>query len=227
MNKRGKTIMMLCLTVLLLGAYSVKAAGNTGYSTTLELTGMEKNGTFYLHYPSGELAASIPRELAASGFPASEPPAEGETASFPGTVFYGGNGKGLEWAVVCSGPSAGLCNTNVLLSKASGESWKLISSCENTPHELVTGAGFQDERTGFLSCRYTQDAGPVIYATQDGGSSWERLPVAEGYDGFSKTPGSPVMTAQSVWFPVVLRDEAGNETTVYYSSQDMETWSWG
>ena len=78
-----------------------------------------------------------------------------------------------------------------------------------------------------MSCRYTQDAGPVIYATQDGGSSWERLPVAEGYDGFSKTPGSPVMTAQSVWFPVVLRDEAGNETTVYYSSQDMETWSWG
>ena len=82
MNKRGKTIMMLCLTVLLLGAYSVKAAGNNGYSTTLELTG--------------------------------------------------------------------------------GESWKLISSCENTPHELVTGAGFQDERTGFLSCRYTQDAGPVL-----------------------------------------------------------------
>lgn len=41
MNKRGKTIMMLCLTVLLLGAYSVKAAGNTGYSTTLELTGGE------------------------------------------------------------------------------------------------------------------------------------------------------------------------------------------
>lgn len=147
MNKRGKTIMMLCLTVLLLGACSVKAAGNTGYSTTLELTG--------------------------------------------------------------------------------GESWKLISSCENTPHEFVTGAGFRDERTGFLSCRYTQDAGPVIYATQDGGSSWERLPVAEGYDGFSKTSGSPVMTAQSVWFPVVLRDEAGNETTVYYSSQDMETWSWG
>ena len=228
-RKAIRSLFCLCSAALLLCGCGGNARGSRGYSTTLELAGTVSDSTLEVRYPSGETAAALPLDTAATGFPGTESAAaeqDGEEAAL--TVFYGSDFAGLQWAVVCSGPSAGLANSNVLLSTDGGKTWNLISSAENTTHEVVTGAGFKDREHGFLCCRYTQDSGPVIYATADGGASWERLDTAvpPAYAAWKKTPGSPVITGQSVCFPITLRDEKGTEFLAWCSSQDLKTWVW-
>ena len=92
----------------------------------------------------------------------------------------------------------------------------------------MTGAGFQSKDRGFLCCRYTRDSGPVIYTTADGGASWTRLDpdVPPAYTAWHKTPYSPILTEQSVCFPVSMTDENGTGSLVYCSSLDLNTWTW-
>ena len=228
-RKAFRSVPLLCLAALLLCACGGNTAEKPGYSTSIELPGYVSGDTLELRYPSGETAASLPLDAATAGFPGRESaPAEVEGEEAPLSVFYGRNYAGLCWAVVCSGPSAGSANTNVLLSTDGGETWSLASSAENTTHELVTGAGFQSKDRGFLCCRYTQDSGPVIYTTGDGGASWTRLEpdIPQAYAGRKMTPFSPIITEQSVCFPVMLRDENGIESLAYCSTQDLKNWIW-
>ena len=96
------------------------------------------------------------------------------------------------------------------------------------PRDVVTGAAFQNENIGFLCCRYTGDHGPVIYMTEDGGSSWARLeiPCPLAYQEFKKTAYSPVITEQGISFPIDLRDEKDEITSVTCSSKDLKNWDW-
>ena len=228
-RKAFRSVPLLCLAALLLCACGGDPVETQGYSTTLALTGTVSENTLDIRYPSGETAASLPLDMASAGFPGRESAAaEAEEEEAALSVFYGRNGAGLCWAVVCSGPSAGSANTNVLLSTDGGETWGLASSAENTPHDLMTGAGFQSKDRGFLCGRYSRDSGPVIYTTGDGGASWTRLEpdIPPVYAELKMTPFSPIITEQSVCFPVEQRDENGIRSLAYCSTQDLENWTW-
>lgn len=228
-TKNPRRITILCgLIVLLLCACSSHDSEKDAYSTTQELIGSISGTTFDVKDPSGETVVSLPLDLACADFPAMDRPRDPDEEATELPVFYGYDQSGLQWAFVCSGPSLGHMNTNVLLSTDQGESWTLASGCQNTPHDVVTGAGFQNDRIGFLCCRYTSDHGPVIYLTEDGGSSWERLeiPCPLSYQEFKKTAYSPVITEQGVSFPIDLRDEKDEITSVTCSSKDLKNWDW-
>lgn len=233
MKKSFKTtciaLILLAVSVFPLCACSGNTAAKPGFSTGIELLGTMSGDAMELRYPSGEAAASLPLDAATAGFPGKESSAAEQGEERPTLpVFYGAAPSGLCWAVVCSGPALGTMHSNVLISADGGETWELASSSENTPHDVVTGAGFQDREHGFLCCRYSEDSGPVIYATADGGSSWARLEldVPAAYENWKKTPLSPIITEKSVCFPVQLRDENEITSMAYCSSTDINEWIW-
>ena len=216
---------LICIITIVLCSCNRTSFDSHNYSTTLELVGYESGNSLAIKYPSGEQAALVPLEMATAGFPGIADTRQ-DNGDVQFHVFYGYNQKGLHWAVICSGPSLGFMNTNVLLSEDGGKNWSLVSDIHNTPHDVVTGAGFFNESLGFICCRYTNDSGPLIYITKDGGESWNILKVSDTYESMKKIPKSPILTNQSICFPIELRDESENISTVYYSSSNLESWTW-
>ena len=124
---------LICIITIVLCSCNRTSFDSHNYSTTLELVGYESGNSLAIKYPSGEQAALVPLEMATAGFPGIADTRQ-DNGDVQFHVFYGYNQKRLHWAVICSGPSLGFMNTNVLLSEDGGKNWSLVKAA---PKELV------------------------------------------------------------------------------------------
>ena len=228
------TLFFLCAMGLTLIACDRAKETDIGFFTTVKLNVYYEDESLVVQYPSGERAVHLPIDDATRNFPAISNTnlRNGDELVEGVSVFYGKKAGELQWAVVCGDPSAGTMPINVLLSEDSGKSWEPIVTAyeehKNLPSYVVIGAGFQSAGRGFLCYRHTMDEGPEIYMTMDGGGSWERLdiPIPQEFNGYTMDPYSPIITDQSVSFPVVMNDERGFAQIRYLSSLDFVGWKW-
>lgn len=226
-NKKLVSILVLLGCICILISSCSKQAPPGTFGSTIELVGYQSENIFEIRFPTGEIAAYLPSEDALFQFPAiqsnnsSDPPQGLKT-------LYGQGSAGLRWAVVCSGPALGNMQANILLSQNYGKSFQRIGDADEYTRAVITGAGFLSAECGFLCYRYTNDNGPTIYMTNNGGEDWEslKITVPESFSEFKMTPLSPIIAEHSVCFPVHLYNESGLIGTVYCSSISLAEWHW-
>lgn len=244
-----KRVWKKCACALLSAVLCLPLAGCGGgrgaesYVTGVKLPLYAQGEELLICYPSGERAAALPMEQGMRDFPGQEGGGQengGEDSGGPERLeglwaFYGQGLDGGQWAVVCAGPSAGAMWINVLYSEDGGAEWTALATPAETqsegllPYFAVIGAGFSSAQRGFLCYRHTMELRPEIWYTEDGGSSWAPLevPVPQEYEHYhSIQAASPILTGESVCFPVELVDENDVQTICYLSSRDLSHWTW-
>ncbi|NLW74488.1 MAG: hypothetical protein GX057_06325 [Clostridiales bacterium] len=135
---------------------------------------------------------------------------------------------GENWVVILSDVALGYQRTKIFYRSEDGV-WREIGNAMDVCPQVLTGAGFFSETTGFLSFRYTDEVGvPKIYYTTDGGDTWERLTVdmpAE-YADLKMTPLSPAFDGSTAIYPITVHDNHGYLPTIYLISHDEGlTWT--
>lgn len=204
---------------------------NIPFSTTVRLQTYSNKGDLILQYPSGEIAAKIPIAAALQGFPAVSDEIE---VTDEVSAFYGGSNNGVQWIVVCGGSSANWMPYNMFLSSDEGNTWTPVITSSNVsekglPSFTVTGVGFVSLEHGFICYRQTNDQGPEIYETKDGGTSWKRLDISvpkEYGTPLKVTAMSPIITPKSICFPICLIGENEEYRWLYMSGTNFEEWNW-
>lgn len=127
---------------------------------------------------------------------------------------------------------------SLFISQDDGTTWQEIGDPyhKSVYRGVMTGVAFATEEVGFVCYRYSEDAGPVVYRTLDGGETWDRLGIEppEGYKNADRyrwvfTPESPVFEGENGYIPVTMLDQDTGESTFFaLRTQDGGiTWSWG
>ena len=119
----------------------------------------EENGTYIMSLPVSVY----------DGLPTHDRTDPNWTPGWTGDVYCGTIGS-FTWAVVCTGPAAGIGQENMCASMDGGETWWIGDKNAMYPGTL-TGAGFVSPEVGFMSYRYFMDQGPEISRTLDGGKN--------------------------------------------------------
>ena len=122
----------------------------------------------------------------------------------------------------------------IYLTDDGGNTWSEIGNpySRNIHISVLTGAGFSTQKIGFISYRYYEDAGPDIWWTADGGSTWQKLLVTipEEYASYMFTPQTPTFDGKDGVYPIAYHgsgEEEGTvvEGTIYMYSHDYGlTW---
>lgn len=147
------------------------------------------------------------------------------------TKFIGFTSKKDGWLVTAGDVASGYQKNRVFLTEDGGKSWTETGSTSEVYPHVVTGAGFADEKTGFLSFRYDIDPNPVLYRTQDRGKIWEKctieLPSQLKNANSYPTALSPVFNGPRGILPVTLTDnKTGLNTHIQYITGDYgRTWT--
>lgn len=136
------------------------------------------------------------------------------------------------WIVLSRFNGMGSENHYIYKTRDGGKSWSEVKGNANEVYaRVLTGAGYANDKIGFMGFRYETDFQPAICWTQDGGKTWTKLHI-KGLDGFasySMTPLSPVFDGANGRFPIQLsQDGASNvvETIYLTSSNYGKTWSY-
>lgn len=147
------------------------------------------------------------------------------------TKFIGFTSKKDGWLVTAGDVASGYQKNRVFLTEDGGKSWAETGNTSEVYPHVVTGAGFADEKTGFLSFRYDIDPNPILYRTQDRGKTWEKctveLPSQLKNSNSYPTALSPVFNGPKGILPVTLTDnETGLNTHIRYITGDYgRTWT--
>lgn len=135
------------------------------------------------------------------------------------------------WLVVCSFSGMGQEMHYVYTTSDGGKTWTpVLGNIDDVYSRMLSGAGFINNKVGFLCFRYETDFQPAICVTRDGGLTWSKLfiDLPEKYSGDNKTPFSPVFDGTNIILPVLLSDrhgDGGDVGMVYLISQDEgQTW---
>lgn len=113
-----------------------------------------------------------------------------------------------------------------------GKTWSEVKGNANEVYaRVLTGAGFANDKIGFMGFRYETDFQPAITWTQDGGKTWAELHVKlpTSLLNYSLTPLSPVFDGAEGQFPIQLsKDGASNVIgTAYLTSSNYgRTWKY-
>lgn len=151
-----------------------------------------------------------------------------------GIVYYGGYigffGENGGYLVLQAPPAMGREPVRIFLTDDGGDTWRAIGDPTDSHPGVSTGAGFSTPRIGFVSYRYSEDAGPDIWRTLDGGDTWEKLTVTlpDGYtEDHRFTPLTPSFDGEKGVYPIeVLDTRTGEEELITMRSDDFGlTWS--
>jgi beta-lactamase regulating signal transducer with metallopeptidase domain len=238
MNFKKPAAWVVVVSVLLVAALSVGFAANKASDSKVGLpentgpfVGYEKDtvtDTFDVYTKvGGSYIMSLPYSIF-NQFPASDRADQKWQPGWMNVDVYCGSIKGFKWAVVCTGPSAGMGNADVCTSTDGGRSWWVGDRNAMYPG-TVTGAGFASSKVGFMSYRYFIDQGPEISRTLDGGKTWKRMTVdiPDNLKEYRMTPLVPTFTGLSGTYPIELYDNAGNSSVAYLTTVDGGmTWQW-
>jgi len=132
------------------------------------------------------------------------------------------------WLVICGFVGMGQERHDIYMTADGGKTWTQVQGdIDDVYGRMLSGAGFVNDKVGFLCFRYGTDFQPAICVTRDGGLTWSRLSVSlpKEYDGYNKTPLSPALEGTDIVLPVLLTDGSGEAGTVYLISKDEgATW---
>lgn len=135
------------------------------------------------------------------------------------------------WLVLCSFHGMGHEDNFIYRTADGGKTWEQIGNPNDLYARMVTGAGFVNDRIGFLCFRFEfADFSPAICRTLDGGQTWEKLymDLPEKFEQYySKTPLSPVFNGADGVLPIELKNADGDCVTIYLTSTDYgKTWTY-
>lgn len=132
------------------------------------------------------------------------------------------------WLVLLSDSWTGHQHHYIYLTADGGETWTETGNVNEIYDFIVTGAGFANNKIGFICFRYVQDINPVVYRTEDGGKTWEKcdISIPESFKFSYATPYSPSFYGANGVMPVILTEnEQGREITIRYTTSDYgKTW---
>ena len=133
------------------------------------------------------------------------------------------------WLVVCNFVGMGAEKHYIYKTADGGRTWvPTESDIDDVYGRMLSGAGFANDKVGFLCFRYENlDFEPAVCMTRDGGRTWSKLhiDIPEEYSGYNKTALSPLFDGTNVIVPFRLSDDNGQTKTVYLTSSDYgETW---
>lgn len=135
------------------------------------------------------------------------------------------------WLVLGNFHGMGYENNFIYRTVNGGKTWTQIGNPNDLYARVLTGAGFSNDKIGFLCFRYDFiDFKPAICRTQDGGQTWEKLYITlpKKYADYKKTPLSPVFYGTNGLFPIQLSNSEGTVETIYLKSDDYgKTWTAG
>lgn len=138
--------------------------------------------------------------------------------------FVGFTSKDQGFVVLTSSVAMGHQENNIYITKDGGKTWSEIGNTNKTYARVVTGAGFANDKIGFVGFRYENDNNPTVYRTADAGNTWNKLYIklpSQYKDDFA-TPLCPIFKGAEGLLPVYLRDA---QKTIQYISYDYgQTW---
>ncbi len=144
------------------------------------------------------------------------------------TKFIGFTTRKDGWLVLGGSVSTGHQYHYIYLTADGGKTWTETGNVNKIYDHVITGAGFANNKIGFICFRYVNEINPVVYRTEDGGKTWEKcdISIPESYKFSYATPYSPSFHGADGVLPVVLRDnEQGREITIRYTTSDYgRTW---
>lgn len=131
------------------------------------------------------------------------------------------------WLIVCGDVATGNEEHSIYMTSDGGKTWDDVKSdIDSVYGGILSGAGFMDNRNGFMCFR---DDTPAVCVTRDGGQTWKQLDLEmpEEYAEYSKTPMSPIFNETVTILPVILGKVNGEGTQIIYlESKDYgENWS--
>lgn len=118
----------------------------------------------------------------------------------------------------------------IYLTNDGGKTWTQTGNPNELYARILTGAGFANDKIGFLCFRFEDsDFSPAVCRTTDGGRTWKKLSLElpEKFEAYySKTPFSPAFDGAEGILPIKLIDNDGTVKTIYLISDDYGmTWT--
>lgn len=140
------------------------------------------------------------------------------------------------WLLLAGDAAMGHQEDRIFQTADGGKTWCELDNLNDIPDDVVTGAGFTNQNTGFVSFRSGSDVSPVVYRTEDGGKTWTpcALDIPESFKSITTyaTAQSPVFNGAKGVFPVTLRNNGFDsssdpvDVTVWYETSDSgKTWT--
>jgi hypothetical protein len=119
----------------------------------------------------------------------------------------------------------------IYIATDGGRIWTQTDSDINKIYDrMLSGAGFMNEKTGFLCFRNEYiEFNPAICMTNDGGLTWNKLhiDILEEYETYNMTVLSPLYDGVNIIMPVQLSDDSEAVETIYIISRDCgKTWEY-
>lgn len=189
---------------------------NTGFFISGEKTAIAYNGA------DGTVTVLTSDDMGKT-WSSADIPLDGAAASWNCVGFTSQNDG---WLVVCGFVGMGQERHDIYTTSDGGKTWTQVhGNIDDVYGGMLSGAGFVNDKVGFLCFRYETDFQPAICVTRDGGLKWSRLSVdmPKEYDGYSKTPLSPALDETDIVLPVLLTDDSGEAGTIYLISEDDGT----
>jgi len=132
------------------------------------------------------------------------------------------------WLVLGGSVSTGHQYHYIYLTADGGKTWTETGNLNKIYDHVITGAGFANNKIGFICFRYVNEINPVVYRTEDGGKTWEKcdISIPESYIYSYAIPLSPSFHGANGVLPVILRDnEQDREIAIRYTTSDYgRTW---
>jgi Antirepressor regulating drug resistance, predicted signal transduction N-terminal membrane component len=162
----------------------------------------------------------------------SYPAAETKTDS-AGSKFVGFTTKTDGWLVTAGDTASGYQRNRIFETADGGKTWTEIGNTSDIYPHVVTGAGFTDSNTGFVSFRYDTDSNPVVYRTEDRGKTWTKcsLEISGSFKKITSyaTAFSPVFNGANGILPATLRNNDGSKEVDmpvrYVTADSGKTWT--
>ncbi|HML37988.1 MAG TPA: hypothetical protein PKA19_11310 [Bacillota bacterium] len=147
--------------------------------------------------------------------------------------YIGFSSKKEGYLVLTTEAALGSQDARIFLTADGGKNWDEIGNLNGIHNAIITGAGFASSQVGFISYRYSMDAGPDIWWTADRGKTWNRLEVKvpEQYQSerYRFTPLSPSFDGLNGVYPITVIDQSTpnyDKTTIsMYSDDGGMSWS--
>lgn len=148
--------------------------------------------------------------------------------------FIGFTSKNDGWLLLAGDVAMGHQENIIFETSDGGKTWTEIGNTNKVHPRVVTGAGFADKNTGFVSFRYNTDPNPVVYRTEDKGKTWTKcaLAIPGSFKSIATyaTALSPVFSGPNGVLPVTFRNNnlEGDpvDVKVQYETSDCgKTWT--
>lgn len=138
--------------------------------------------------------------------------------------FIGFTSEKQGYLVLTSSVAMGHQENSIYETNDGGKTWSEIGNTNKVYARVVTGAGFANDKIGFIGFRYESENNPTVYRTEDAGKTWWKINIKlpSQYANDYATPLCPIFKGANGLLPVKLRDR--NTTIQFYTNDYGKVW---